>query len=79
MADWICPACGGGFPDEEMLRDTDAQACPWCAWSIHIYRERDERPDKMIQTGVRGEFDDGGEYPSVAEILSRDASDNDEE
>ncbi|WP_126665175.1 hypothetical protein [Haloterrigena salifodinae] len=27
MSDWICPACGGGFPDDRLV---NGSACPWC-------------------------------------------------
>lgn len=27
MSEWICPGCGGGFPDSALL---DRCFCPWC-------------------------------------------------
>lgn len=39
MSDWICPSCGGGFPDaadtiDKYGRPTGA-ACPWCGEEIN--------------------------------------------
>jgi len=31
MADWDCPACGGGFPREALQ---DNKRCPWCQVSL---------------------------------------------
>lgn len=29
MSDWTCPACNGGFPDNDRLGE-----CPWCGQAI---------------------------------------------
>jgi hypothetical protein len=31
MSEWICPACGGGFPTDALKQDT---ACPWCEFML---------------------------------------------
>lgn len=31
MSEWTCPACGGGFPDDALLKD---RACPWCEFTL---------------------------------------------
>ena len=82
MTDWICPACGGGFPDEEMLRGqrTDGskdEACPWCAYSLNTRRDLDEYPSEGIRTGTRAKLDEGTNL-SIAEILSLDEDELDE-
>lgn len=31
MSEWICPACGGGFPTDAFKDDI---ACPWCEFML---------------------------------------------
>jgi len=37
MADFICPQCRGGFPEEHLGNDRD---CPWCHFKLGDAMER---------------------------------------
>ncbi len=37
MSDYICPECGGGFPEGALLDET---ACPWCQFMFGEYADR---------------------------------------
>jgi rubrerythrin len=40
MPKWLCPACGGGFPELK-----DELACPWCEFMLEEAASLRERGD----------------------------------
>mgnify|MGYP006303690691 CR=1 FL=1 len=49
MPDWVCPACGGGFPEP-----IDGMACPWCEFTLGEAAEMKESGDIHALDSLRG-------------------------
>jgi len=38
MPNWLCPECGGGFPEPTVSYDTREpdECCPWCGEGLFV-------------------------------------------
>jgi uncharacterized Zn finger protein (UPF0148 family) len=49
MSKWVCPACGGGFPELK-----DGHACPWCELTLEEVAEMRRQGHFDVTEGLRG-------------------------